>query len=77
MGFSMYIRPEVLKQLREDYPPGTKVILDEMCDPYREMPTGLKGEIMFIDDTGSAHIAWENNSTLACIHGVDRFHKAE
>ena len=77
MAFSMYIRPEVLKQLREEFPPGTKVVLDEMCDPYREMPAGLMGEIMFIDDTGSAHIAWENNSTLACIHGVDRFHKAE
>lgn len=40
MGFMMQIRPEVLKKLREDYPPGAKVELIEMCDPYRDMPAG-------------------------------------
>ncbi len=75
MGFMMQIRPEVLKKLREDYPPGTKVILDEMCDPYREMPSGMKGEVLYIDDAGGAHIAWSNGSTLAAIHGIDRFHR--
>ena len=53
----------------------TKVILDEMCDPYREMPSGMKGEVLYIDDAGGAHIAWSNGSTLAAIHGVDRFHR--
>ena len=77
MGFMMHIRPEVLAKLREDYPPGTKVILDEMCDPYREMPSGMTGEVLFVDDTGSCHIAWSNGSTLACLHGIARFHKAE
>ena len=77
MGFFIQIRPEVLKQLREKYPPGTKVILDEMNDPYRNMPAGMTGEILFIDDAGGAHIAWANGSTLAAIHGIDRFHKAE
>ena len=77
MGFIMHIRPEVLAKLREEFPPGTKVVLDSMNDPYRNMPAGLTGEVMFIDDAGSAHIAWSNGSTLACLHGIDRFHKAE
>ena len=77
MGCFMQIRPEILKQLREDYPPGTKVVLDEMNDPYRDMPAGMTGEILFIDDAGCAHIAWANGSTLAAIHGIDRFHKVE
>ena len=34
MGFMLQIRPEVLKKLREDYPPGCKVELIEMfVDP--------------------------------------------
>ena len=40
MGFMMQIRPEVVKKLREDYPPGAKVELIEMCDPYRDSPPG-------------------------------------
>ena len=77
VGFIMHIQPEVLAKLREEFPPGTKVVLDSMNDPYRDMPAGLTGEVMFIDDAGGAHIAWSNGSTLACLHGIDRFHKAE
>lgn len=77
MGFWVQIRPEVLAKLREDFPPGTKVELIEMSDPYREMPPGMRGEIMFIDDAGSAHIKWANGSTLAALHGIDRFRKVE
>lgn len=77
MGFIMQIRPEVLAKLREEYPPGTKVVLDEMNDAYRKMPAGMTGEVLFIDDAGGAHIAWANGSTLAAIHGIDSFHKVE
>ncbi len=75
--FAMHIRPEVLKKLREDYPPGTKVELIEMNDPYREMPPGLTGEVMFVDDAGSIHVKWSNGSTLAAVHGFDRIRRAE
>ena len=78
MGFIMQIRPEVLRRLREEYPPGTKVELIEMLgEPKKDMIPGLRGEVMFIDDAGGAHIRWENGSTLACLHGIDRFRKAE
>lgn len=75
--FSMTIRPEVLKQLRETYPKGTLVELIEMNDPYRKMPPGLKGEVVCVDDAGSIHVNWQNGSTLAAIHGIDRIRKIE
>ena len=75
--FSVTIRPEVLKRLREEYPPGTEVELIEMCDPYREMPPGLRGKIIEIDDAGNAHIAWSNGSTLGAVHGIDRFRRVD
>lgn len=39
----MYIRPEMLKRLREQYPVGCTVELIEMNDPYRDMPVGMTG----------------------------------
>lgn len=74
--FSFKIRPEVLARLREEYPPGTQVELIEMCDPYRNMPEGLKGTVDHVDDAGGIHINWENGSTLAALHGIDRIKKA-
>ena len=70
--FSMRIRPEVLQELRKDFPQGTRVVLEEMCDPYREMPEGLKGTVQYVDDAGGIHISWDNGSTLAALHGLDR-----
>ena len=71
----MFIQPEELARLREEYPVGTEVELIEMNDPYRDMPPGLRGAIEYIDDAGSAHIRWENGSSLAAIYGVDRFRR--
>ncbi len=77
MGFFIQIRPEVLKQLREKYPPGCKVELIEMCDPYRNMPSGLQGEVLFVDDSGSVHVSWSNHSTLAVIYGIDSIRRID
>ena len=54
--FSMSIRPEVLKALREQFPKGTRVELVSMSDPYRHMPEGLKGVVQHVDDAGGIHI---------------------
>lgn len=75
--FSMHIRPEVLERLRKEYPTGTRVELVQMNDPYRNMPEGLKGTVIHVDDAGGIHVAWENGSTLAAIHGFDIIRKCE
>lgn len=69
------IRPEALARLREQYPRGTRVSLIEMNDPYRDMPPGLEGEVLYVDDAASIHVAWSNGSSLAVIYGVDRIEK--
>ena len=77
MGFYVQIKPEVLKKLREDYPPGCHVELVEMHDPYREMPAGLRGEVLFVDDAGGVHVAWSNGSTLAALVGIDEIRRID
>ena len=69
--FSVQIRPEILKKLREDYPEGCTVELVEMHDPYRDMPVGMHGGVQYVDDAGGVHVAWSNGSSLAAIHGID------
>ena len=73
--FAVTIRPEILKRLREKYPPGTEVELIEMCDPYRKMPPGLRGKVTMVDDAGTVHIAWSNGSTLGAVYGFDTIKK--
>lgn len=65
------IKKEELEALREKYPPGCRVELVKMDDPYREMPPGLQGVVTGIDDSGSIHVDWQNGSSLAVIFGED------
>ncbi len=41
--FSMFIRPEVLKKIREDFPEGATVEVVEFHDQYRDVPAGTRG----------------------------------
>lgn len=64
------------ERIRKQYPEGTKIVLDEMDDPYRkDMTAGLKGIVVHVDDQAQIHCAWENGSSLTLIPGEDKFHK--
>ena len=52
------------KYIREDYPKGTKVILEHM-EGENDMPSGLAGTVQFVDDIGQIHVKWENGRSLA------------
>lgn len=64
---------ELLRFMREQYPPGTLIRLTEMQDPYAPVPPGTEGEIDFIDDAAQIHMKWSNGRSLALIPGVDKF----
>ena len=69
-------RAEV-EALRIRFPEGSRVALDWMDDPYREMPRGMKGTVRSVDDAGSVHVDWDNGSSLAAVYMVDRIHKVQ
>ncbi len=58
-----------------NYPPGTRLILDHMVDPYAPVESGTRGSVQAVDDAGQIHMAWDNGRTLAVIPGVDTFRK--
>ena len=70
-----YPKREIVESLRARYPKGTRVELIEMNDPYREMPAGLRGTVVAVDDIGTVHIAWDNGSSLGAAYGVDRIRR--
>lgn len=59
--------------MREQFPPGTRIRLLEMKDPYAPVPPGTEGTVDFIDDACQLHMVWDNGRTLALIPGEDRF----
>lgn len=67
-------RPDEVKALRERYPVGTRIELVEM-DDVQAPPTGTKGTVYGVDDTGSILVSWDNGSQLNVIFGVDIIRK--
>lgn len=44
---------ESIRHLREvEYPPGTRLELVHMADPYAPVPPGTKGTVRLVDDMG-------------------------
>ena len=60
---------------KEMYPPGTRVVLNHMEDPWSPVPTGTRGTVAAVDAIGQIHMKWDNGRSLALVPGVDSFRK--
>ena len=59
--------------IKEQYPPGTRIWLNSMEDPYAPIAPGTEGEVDFVDDIGTIHMRWDNGRTLGIAPGEDSF----
>ena len=59
--------------IKEQYPPGTRIRLNAMDDPYAPILPGTEGEVDFVDDAGQLHMKWDNGRTLPLVPGEDSF----
>ena len=60
-------------ELREKYPPGTRIELIHMADEIAPVEDGTRGTVRFIDDIGQIHMLWDNKRTLAINTDTDSF----
>ncbi len=60
---------------RETYPPGTRLELIDMNDPYAPMPAGTRGTVQYVDDIGQIGMKWDNGRSLSIVPSKDSFRK--
>lgn len=63
-----------VKQLKEEYPIGTRVKLIYMEDE-QSPPNGTLGTVVGVDDMATILVSWDNGSTLSLVLDVDIFLK--
>lgn len=61
---------EIVKEMREKYPVGTRVRLIKM-DDAQAPPIGTPGTVIGVDDIGSIMVRWDNSSGLNVVYGED------
>ena len=62
-------------RIKSEYPPGTRILLSSMSDPFAPVPPGTKGTVEHVDDAGQIHMKWDKGRSLALISGEDSFRK--
>lgn len=70
----MYIDNNLVKRMKEAYPPGTRIELDFMGDDPRPIAPGTKGTVRIVDDIGTVHCNFDNGRSLGLVPGEDAFH---
>ena len=72
----MYNRRKI-EMMKERYPEGTRICLDNMGNDPQPIPSGTKGTVIAVDDAGQLLMKWDNGRSLSLIPGEDSFHKIQ
>ena len=70
----MFIDYDLVRRMKEQYPPGTRIQLDYMGDDPRPIEPGTKGTVRTVDDMGTVHCNFDNGRNLGLVPGEDSFH---
>ena len=66
------ISDEQLREMKNEYPVGTRVELVRMDDPYnKQLKPGCLGTVRCIDSIGTIHVSWDCGSSLGIVYGED------
>lgn len=66
---------EIITQLKEQFPKGTRVELVYMDDPYSHLKPKDQGTVTHVDDIGNIHVNWDCGSSLSIVYGEDKCEK--
>ena len=63
------------ERAKKMFPPGTRIVLNHMDDPYSPVPDGMRGTVECVDDAGTVFPLWDNGRSLGVVYGEDSFRK--
>ena len=64
-----------VERLREQYPPGTRISLLKMEDPYSKLKPGDRATVQGVDDAGGLMCRWDNGEGLSLDFFEDDYRK--
>ncbi len=75
MGSFKFPSREAVERLREEYPPGTRISLIKMEDPFSKLKPGARATVQGIDDAGGLMCRWDNGEGLSLDFFEDDYRK--
>ena len=73
----MHIDHNLVKRMKDTYPPGTRIELDFMGEDPRPIAPGTRGTVRILDDIGTLHCDFDNGRRLGLVPNEDTFHRVE
>lgn len=63
----------MVEMVKKRYPVGTRIRLNSLCNDERDMPAGLCGTVIGVDDQPALLMKWDNGRGLSLFPGEDDF----
>ena len=71
----MFLDEEIVNDIKERYPEGTRIVLDYMGEDPHPIEPGTRGTVRHVDDIGTVHIDFDNGRRLGLVPDENSFHK--
>ena len=68
-------RRRFVQRMKDNYPPGTRLVLLQMGDDPRPVEPNTKCTFMTVDDMGTLHCDFDNGRQLGLVPGEDSFRR--
>ena len=62
-----------IEMVKRQYPVGTRIRLNSLCNDEHGMPVGLSGTVIGVDDQPSLLMEWDNGRSLSLMPFEDDF----
>lgn len=69
----MLVDYKQVREIKEKYPKGTKIILKSMGNDPRPIEPNTRGIVYGVDDIGTVHCNFDNGRSLGLVPGEDYF----
>lgn len=70
----MVFNKKRIEMMKQRYPEGTRICLDNMDNDPNPIPPGSKGTVQFVDDMGTVFCKFDSGRSFGVVPGEDGFH---